>query len=478
MKNIFAIIAVVISTAFTMSAQTFADGQVEAQNVHLGKVSETVSVDFDLDVSDLSLPANKGLVLTPVIAGISDTLRLPAIEMLGKLRHLYWQRNGSTATQNPLIVARRHNGEPQVEHYAYKTPYQPWMNGSRLFIEQADCGCSQKLGDETLTIPSEELEPVVEKAPVEEPIVWDFAYIKPQPEAVKQRAEEGSARLNFKVDKYDIRPDFGNNAEELKKIRETIELVRNDDDVKLTGIYLHGYASPDGPYAHNAELAENRTQALEKYLENYYSELDRSLFSTDSTPEDWKGFREFADTCGFPGRSDLLNIIDSDMTPDEKDWTIMMRYTSFYKKSVLPVAYPALRRTDYKVTYDVRNFSLEEARRIIKERPQKLSLNEMYLVADSYEVGSADFDNVFEVAVRMFPESEIANVNAACVALKNGNMKDAARFLANAGDSPEAKNARGVFAAMNGDKEAAAVLFTQASSLEAARNNYNKINNL
>ena len=125
MKRIFAIIAVVISTAFTMSAQTLADGQVEAQNVRLGKVSETVSVDFDLDVSDLSLPANKGLVLTPVIAGISDTLRLPAIEMLGKLRHLYWQRNGSTATQNPLIVARRHNGEPQVEHYAYKIPYQP-----------------------------------------------------------------------------------------------------------------------------------------------------------------------------------------------------------------------------------------------------------------------------------------------------------------------------------------------------------------
>ena len=91
MKNIFAIIAVVISTAFTMSAQTLADGQVEAQNVRLGKVSETVSVDFDLDVSGLSLPANKGLVLTPVIAGISDTLRLPAIEMLGKLRHIYWQ---------------------------------------------------------------------------------------------------------------------------------------------------------------------------------------------------------------------------------------------------------------------------------------------------------------------------------------------------------------------------------------------------
>lgn len=118
MRKIFAILAVVISTSVTLSAQTLADGQVEAQNVNIQKISGTVSVNFDLDLSDLSLSANRGLVLTPIIAGISDTLRLPAIEILGRLRHLYWQRNGATATQNPVIVARRHNGDLQVEHYA------------------------------------------------------------------------------------------------------------------------------------------------------------------------------------------------------------------------------------------------------------------------------------------------------------------------------------------------------------------------
>ena len=209
MKNLLTIIAVVLSTAITMSAQTFADGQAEAQNVSLKKVSGTVIVSFDLDVSNLSLPANKGLVLTPLIAGISDTLRLPAIEILGRLRHIYWQRNGVTATQDPLVVARRHNGDPQVEHYSYKASYLPWMKGSRLVIEQADCRCAQKLGNETLTVPSDELEPEVVRTPVEERVEWEFAYIKPQPEAVKQRAEEGTARLNFDVDKYDIRPDFG-----------------------------------------------------------------------------------------------------------------------------------------------------------------------------------------------------------------------------------------------------------------------------
>lgn len=94
MKNIFAIIAVVISTAFTMSAQTLADGQVEVQNVRLGKVSETVSVDFDLDVSGLSLPANKGLVLTPVNSR--------------NIRHFETPLNRSAReTTSPLLAEKR-----------------------------------------------------------------------------------------------------------------------------------------------------------------------------------------------------------------------------------------------------------------------------------------------------------------------------------------------------------------------------------
>ena len=92
----------------------------------------------------------------------------------------------------------------------------------------------------------------------------------------------------------------------------------------------------------------------------------------------------------------------------------------------------------------------------------------------------SEFDNAKELLERNLNDASTNKSEAyyylGCVALENGNMKDAAMFLANAGDSPEAKNARGIFAAMNGDKEAALELFSQASSLEAARNNYRKIN--
>lgn len=481
MKKIILVFVASVISMMPMFAQTLADGQVEAQNVHFQKNTDGVSVDFDLDMTNLTLSGNKGLVFIPKIVSATDTLSLTAIEIYGRLRDLYWQRNEKTATDSPALVCRRHNGTEQVEHYSYSGDFQPWMKNSWLEIVKQDCGCAQKLSPEDGdAVKSEGIdngaEPQVEPEPEPETNIadlpWKFAYAKPAPEEVKQRAESGSARLNFEVDKYYIRPDFGNNSAELEKIRQTIDLVRNDEDVKLTGISLHGYASPDGPYSHNADLAKNRTLALEKYLESYYRALDKSIFSSDSTPEDWDGFREYMDTCDCGARLAILKIIDDEnMTPDEKDWTIMMRYTTFYRKVVIPVIYPSLRRTDYSVTYDVRNFNLEEAKRILRERPQKLSLNEMYAVADTYLEGSEEYNEVFETAVRMFPESEPANVNAACIALEKNDMKSAAKYLANAGDSDEAKNARGVYAAKNGDKDAAVELFREASHLQAAQEN-------
>ncbi len=82
-----------------------------------------------------------------------------------------------------------------------------------------------------------------------------------------------------------------------------------------------------------------------------------------------------------------------------------------------------------KVNYEVRDFSVEEAKEIIKTRPQNLSLNEMFLVANTYPTGS-EFIDVFETAVRMYPQSEIANINAATAALSRNELVSAERYWA------------------------------------------------
>ena len=93
----------------------------------------------------------------------------------------------------------------------------------------------------------------------------------------------------------------------------------------------------------------------------------------------------------------------------------------------------------------VRSFFIEEAKEILKTKPQQLSLQEMFLVAQTYEPGSPEFNEVFDIAVRLFPDDETANLNAACTDLQKGDLTSAEKHLAKAGNSKEAERVRDVF---------------------------------
>ena len=89
------------------------------------------------------------------------------------------------------------------------------------------------------------------------------------------------------------------------------------------------------------------------------------------------------------------------------------------------------------VEYNIRNFTLEEARDIIYRDPSQLSLEEMHRVALSYPAGSDEFKEVFEIAVRMY-------LNAANIALQNRQADKARRYLAKAAPSPQKELAEAI----------------------------------
>jgi hypothetical protein len=87
---------------------------------------------------------------------------------------------------------------------------------------------------------------------------------------------------------------------------------------------------------------------------------------------------------------------------------------------------------------------MEEIKRVFAENPKKLSLNELYLLANTYAPGSDAYDKVFTTAVLLYPGDSIANLNAANVALTRHDLSTASQYLHHAGHSGEADYARGV----------------------------------
>ena len=433
--------------------QGVAGGQVRVENKQFRKVGNKVKVAMDIRLDDLRLKSNRGLMLVPMMVNGQDTLRMQAVEVLGCKRYIYWQRNGSTMTENPLVVERRHNGDEQTVAYRTEVEYEEWMTNSALLLAEDNCGCTQTLlGNALISDGGEALLG---------PWKCAFAYVEPDPEPIKERHESGVARLNFHLDKYDIVPSLGNNRAELDSIRRTIDKVKDDADVKITSIELHGYASPDGNYQHNADLARNRIRALYFYLRDMYN-LPDELYRNNTTPEDWEGAITGARRSVLKKRDVVLGIMESDMDPDKKEAQLRLKAPADYTYLVENV-FPGLRRTEYTVNYDVRNFNLEEARRIINTRPQKLSLKEMYVVANSYERGSEEYKHAYDVAVAMFPNDETANVNAAYVALDGGDLGRAERYLKRAGNTPQAENARGALEVLRGNFDKARPHFQKAA---------------
>ncbi|GEM_PF-689661 len=296
------------------------------------------------------------------------------------------------------------------------------------------------------------------------PVNPSFAYIVPRVEVKKERAEVGTAFLDFEVGRYRILTNFRNNASELGKIDHTIQTVLNDKDVTPVGIFLKGYASPEGNYQSNERLAENRVLALRNYITNRYN-LNNDFFTLDSEPEDWAGFREKVEIDNnVPNRYEVLDIINSYEEPDIKEHNLKTLAGGIPYKYVLNHMFPSLRRTEYRIDYTVRGFSLEESREIIKTRPQHLSLNEMFAVANSYPIGSEEYNNIFETAVRLYSNDPVANLNAANVAISKGQMNAAFNYLQKAGDSPEAIHSFGIYYLLQDDLDKAESYLQKAKS--------------
>ena len=457
----YILFALSLPLAVSVSAQELAGSQVRIDNKAVSLGSDTqLLVGMDITVpADMKLSTNSMLTLTPILMekdGEGANKALPSIYVYGRTRQLVAERTGKIPA-DAFEVLRRDNGDDQVIRYTARVPYEKWMNGSDLKIMGMINGCANCLKEENIGYVS----PILLKRYAPQPVP---TFVKPAAE-IKERNEKGNAYLDFPVNQTVIYPNYRRNPFELAEINRTINVVKDNPDTEITGIELHGYASPEGSYANNTRLAEGRSQALKNYIMKEYG-LGEGMFKVQSTPEDWAGYRKYIESSDFAKKNEVLSIMDSDeKNLDTKEYRIKALDGQMYR-TILNDCYPALRHTDYVIHYTVRPYSVEEAKKLLKTRPQLLSLEEMYLVAQTYEEGSEDFNEVFDIAVRMYPNDPTANINAAAMELKRGNVDQAVRYLERSDKSTAAaQNNQGVYHLLKGELDKAEECFKQAKNL-------------
>ena len=466
-------------------------GSVTVQVNELAQRGDSLYVDMAVTTEGRNVPSRMSADFTPVLVSGERSLALPAVSLMGRNSYRNHRRalalmsakeRGAYEKSAPYYVVPDYKGDSRMD-YRLALPYEAWMSSAQLTLQRIDCGC----GKSSVT----DVRLLAGKVSLEEVIVIEryriephLAYIRPEAEAVKSRAEQGESFLDFAVGKTSVNPEFGRNAAELEKIRRMIDLVQDDKDLTIKRIVIVGYASPEGSLAMNERLSEGRAKALRDYLQSRYPAIPGSLYSIRFGGENWDALVEAVQTSDMPDKQAVLDIIDRYSIIGGREAKLMALKGGTPWRYMLREMFPSLRKVTVTVDYDVRNFDAEEAKAVVKTHPQNLSSSDLYLVANTYEPGSEDFNSLFETAVRLYPESVTATVNAAVAALERRDFVGAERYLRSVKSPdriPECDNAWGLLLMLRDqDYDRAAPYFeaARAAGLKAAQQNLDEIDRL
>lgn len=463
MKQLLLISAIALAATTLPAQERVPVANVTGKTVMRPKDGQ-MNVGMNLDLSDIKVKSNRAVLISPYIINGQDSLALPEVVIYGRQQYLYYIRNGRPLTNMEESTVFRKKEMPESLAYSAQADMRPWMDGARLKVWYCLFGCCGDLiDDEPRTLGQWER------------FVPQIVFSRPPVDTVKVRELADTAYVDFIVDKTYIAPEYHNNVQELGRIRASIDSVRSDKDVTIRKFFIKGYASPESPYSHNTDLAKGRTEAIRQYVQNLYH-FDPAVMFTEYEPENWEGLRRDVERGNLTHREEILALIDSDEEPDRKEWLIKSRYPEDYR-FLLQTVYPFLRRTDYRIEYTVRSYTdLAEILRVMKTRPQNLSLNELFIAAQSFPDDSDEAYEAYELAARMYPHSTDANLNAANAAMARGDYRRAEQYLREAGDSQTAEYARGVCCFLQEDYTKALEHFRNAGDMPEAEKAIEEIN--
>lgn len=176
-----------------------------------------------------------------------------------------------------------------------------------------------------------EADKMIYHLPEMEPLVYyissmssfaDESIVKYLTKVIERRAEANTAyKIDFEVAKSEIKPELGENAKEIARIKENLASLMQNEVFDLDSISINATASPEGSYDLNSRLAHSRsvsvTNYFTKYIKHYKDSLERekgfSMVVGDdmdetivaqekmpdirltprSTPENWEDLAEY-----------------------------------------------------------------------------------------------------------------------------------------------------------------------------------------
>lgn len=425
MKKKLIYVVLCLAMALPASAQKYYNDAISITDVSLWQQGESLYIDMQIDMRNLKVDNDRTLTLTPMLVSADRNLMLPDIIINGRRRQKAYIRSMALNSDTQLGVP---SNKKEVVSYTQIIPYQSWMENASMVLDENLCGCGghqEVLAQEP--IPNE-ISTEIKRLSALHPIL---SHIKLPADRLEVRSKQYEAHLEFPVNKSVILPDYMDNTSELRNIQKMLSETLNDKGLNVKGIYIEGFASPEGALKLNEQLSVKRAEALKNYL-SAQGQIPAGLCHVSFGGENWDGLVKALETSTLQEKTVMLDIIRQ--TPDialRKEKLKNVKGGTPYRV-MLRELYPALRKVNCRVDYTT------------------------------------------DITVAAQADAEDTNLNAAATALSERNLAAARQYLDKSNpETAEYANNNGAYYLLNGQPEQAIIEFNKAilKGSEAARSN-------
>ena len=277
--------------------------------------------------------------------------------------------------------------------------------------------------------------------------------------------EQKMADILYNINRADIRP-AELKAADIQALKDYIGLAMQNERVEVKAVTNSSYASPDGPLTLNEKLSEQRGKAAEKYLQKEYKAMPEltQLFTTQTTAEDWEGFKALVQESSLADKELILRVLSMYQDPVVREQEIKNMSAAY--EALAEEILPQLRRSKLTVDVNLIGLSDEEILNAIKTDPSVLSLEQM-LYAATLTQDPAEMLKYYQLAAEKEPKCFRAWNNIGWALLHLGKTDEAITALEKAKalkNDDTVKNNLGFAALLKGDIKASAEYFNSMSA--------------
>ena len=241
---------------------------------------------------------------------------------------------------------------------------------------------------------------------------------------IRQKQE---AQIKYLVNQANVR------ASELKttSIQDFVKILKeindNQETLRLQNIEVSAYASPEGRFDFNEQLAEKRQNTSAKYVNEQLKKNKMTAdVDTKFTAEDWDGFQQLVSESNIQDKEVILRVLSMYKDPAEREQQI--RNMSVVYDELAKGILPELRRARLIANYDVIGRSDEQIQEQFQADARQLSVEEV-LYGAALQKDNAQKKVWYEKAAALFTNDARAYNNLANLAYQSGDVQTAASYL-------------------------------------------------